>query len=157
MNWIRKIFSYMLKFGKQIQKKKIDYVQITTDWNAHPVSPEIEIAINGADLQMTLFVNSYVFNNFEEGDKAIVAFRNCAEYSLNTCNDEGYFYGQYRTNPSELPWGEFYEIKNGLSRIFPQPVVELAKDRSNKRHFIFFFKDETFECLAEDYKIDFIS
>ena len=104
---------------------------------------------------MTIFLNYYVFDNFKEGDKAKIIFQNCSKYSLNTCNDEGYYYGQYRTNPNELPWGEFYEIKDGLNREFPEPITELSNDNNDKRHFIFFFKDETFECLADNYKIEY--
>lgn len=155
MNWLKKILSNKNEVNDQNQPRKVDYVQITKDWNAHSVSPEIELQPINSNLLMTLFLNAYVFEGFEEGDKANILFKNCSKYSLNICNDEGYYYGQYRTYPSELPWGEFYEIRSGLDREFPEPIINLTTDNSNKRHFIFFFKDETFECLADDYKIDF--
>ena len=91
----------------------------------------------------------------KKGDKVKIRFINCSLYSLNTCNDEGYYYGQYRTNPNELPWGEFYEIKSGLDRNMPNPIVKIADDNSDKKHFIFFFKDETFECIASEYELVF--
>ena len=69
--------------------------------------------------------------------------------------DEGYFYGQYRTNHNELPWGEFYEIKSGLDKELPNPIEKIQTSNSDRKHFIFFFKDETFECLASDYYLDF--
>ena len=128
--------------------RKIDFVQINTGWNAHSVSPEIELSVEGIDLVMDVFLNHFVFDNIKEGDKARIRFKNCVEYSLNTCNDEGYFYGQYRTNPNELPWGEFYEIKSGLDKNFPNPITKIQNDSKDRRHYIFFFKDETFECLA---------
>lgn len=155
MNWLQKIFGDQKKVINQDKMAQIDYVQITTDWNAHPVSPEIQLQIKGSNLLMSIFVNACVFEGFKDGDKANVLFRNCSKYSLNRCNDEGYYYRQYRTNQSELPWGEFYEIKAGLNRDFPEPVVQLKVDTSNKRHFIFFFKDEIFECLTDDYEIEF--
>jgi len=133
----------------------IDFVKISDKWNADPVSPEIDLKINGQDIVMEFFLNYFAFDNYSEGDKAKITFKNCSKYSLNTCNDEGYYYGQYRINYNELPWGEFYEIKGGLNRNFPKPVVEVSNDLKNKRHFLFFFKDETFECLADDYKIEF--
>src|SRR5688500_12817148 len=135
--------------------KRVDYIQITTDWNADPVSPEIKLNIDGSDLVMDIYLNHYVFDKYRNGDKVKIRFKSCAEYSLNTCNDEGYYYGQYRTNPNELPWGEFYEIKSGLDRNMPNPIVKILSRDSAAKHFIFFFKDETFECLAFGYELDF--
>jgi hypothetical protein len=157
LSWINKIFGTKknTEVVENIPTRKIDYIQITTEWNADPVSPEIELNVDGTDLIMDIFLNHYVFDNFKKGDKAKIRFKNCAKYSLNTCNDEGYYYGQYRTNPNELPWGEFYEIKSGLDRNMPNPIVHITKDSSGKKHFIFFFKDETFECLALEYELKF--
>lgn len=30
---------------------------------------------------------------------------------MNTCNENGFYYGQYRIKFTELKWGKFYEIK----------------------------------------------
>ncbi len=153
MNWINRIFNNKQEVNEQNHTTKIDYVQITIDWNADPVSPDVKLSVDGSDLLLTIFLNYYAFDNFKEGDKVKIIFQNCSEYSFNTCNDEGYYYSQYRTNPNELPWGEFYEIKSGLNRNFPKPITKLTSDSTSNRHFIFFFKDETFECLAENYKL----
>jgi hypothetical protein len=141
-------------FGESV-KPKIEYNKLTKNWNADPVLPEIELEIDRNDLIMCIRLNHYVFDNYKKGDKVKIRFINCSLYSLNTCNDEGYYYGQYRTNPNELPWGEFYEIKSGLDRNMPNPIVKIADDNSDKKHFIFFFKDETFECIASEYELEF--
>lgn len=140
---------------EEIPTRKIDYIQITKDWNADPVSPEIELNVDGIDLIMDIYLNHFQFDKHQEGDKVKIRFKNCAEYSLNTCNDEGFYYGQYRIKPTELEWGEFYEIKSGLDRKLPNPIKKIQNDNSDRKHFIFFFKDETFECLASDYYLDF--
>lgn len=137
-------------------KRKVDYFQITSDWNAEPVTPEVQLEINGDNLNMEIFVNHLVFDDFEEGDKAKIIFKNCSIYTLNHCNDERYYYGQYRTNSNELPWGEFYEIKSGLERKFPEPITIINKEQEGKRHYVFFFKDETFECLADDFVLELL-
>lgn len=159
MSWISKIFGTKKtsKKVKKISDWRIDSLQITTDWNADPVSPEIELKIDGIDLIMEIYLNHYQFNQFNEGDKVKIRFKDCAKYSLNTCNDEGYNYGQYRIKPTELVWGEFYEIKNGLDRNMPHPVVKIQNDNQERKHFLFFFKDETFECLASDFELLFIN
>jgi hypothetical protein len=156
LKWLTNIFKRNKSSNKPILDEAIDYFKITTDWNADPVSPEIELNVIGNDLTMVIFVNHLVFDDFEEGDKAKIVFKDCSIYSLNQCNDEGYYYGQYRTNPNNLPWGEFYEIKSGLDRKFPKPVTRIKEDFEGKRHFIFFFKDETFECLSSDFKLELI-
>ncbi|EPR71293.1 hypothetical protein [Cyclobacterium qasimii] len=151
MKWLTNIFR-----SKKQSERKIDYFQITSDWNADPVSPEVQLEINGDHLIMEILVNHLVFDDFEEGDKAKIIFQYCSIYSLNHCNDEGYYYGQYRTNPNELPWGEFYEIKRGLDRKFPDPITIVNKETEGKRHYVFFFKDETFECLADDFALELL-
>jgi hypothetical protein len=157
LSWLNEIFGTKknTKTFEKIPAQKIDYVQITTDWNADPVSPEIDLKVNGIDLIMDIYLNNYRFDQYKEGDKVKIRFKNCAEYSLNTCNDEGFYYGQYRIKPTELEWGEFYEIKKGLDRNLPNPIVQITNDNSDKKHFIFFFKDETFECLASEYDLEF--
>lgn len=120
MSWINKLFE-IINVGK-ISNQKIDYTLITKDWNADPVLPEIELKVDGIDLIMDIYLNHFQFDQFKEGDKVKIRFKNCAEYSLNACNDEGYYYGQYRIKPKELQWGEFYEIKSGFDRNLPNPL-----------------------------------
>jgi len=153
LSWINKIFG--TKKAEEIPNRKIDYIKITKDWNADPVSPEVQLKVDGIDLIMDIYLNHFQFDKYQEGDKVKIRFKNCAEYSLDTCNDEGFYYGQYRIKPTELEWGEFYEIKNGLVRKLPEPINIIQNDNLDRKHFIFFFKDETFECLASDYYLDF--
>lgn len=157
MSWINKILGRTKNTGtvEKITARKIDCILITKDWNADPVSPEIKLKVEGIDLIMDIYLNHYQFDRYQEGDKVKIRFKNCAEYSLNTCNDEGFYYGQYRIKPTEIEWGEFYEIKSGLDRDLPNPVEKIQSSNSDRKHFIFFFKDEIFECLASDYYLDF--
>lgn len=138
MSWINKIFG--TKKAEKIPTRKIDCFQITKDWNADPVSPKIKLKVEGIDLIMDIYLNHFQFDKYQEGDKVKIRFKNCAEYSLNTCNDEGFYYGQYRIKPKELEWGEFYEIKSGLDRKLPNPLKTIQNDNSDRKHFIFFLK-----------------
>lgn len=156
MNWIDKIFK-----GKKLNEnpeplpvKKIDFIQITTDWNADPNSPEPIIWIEDENLIVDFFLNHFVYDQFQEGDRARIIFSKCSKYSFNHCNDEGYYSGQYRTNPNELPWGEFHEIKHGLDNNFPEPIVKLTEATDYTKHYIFFFRDHTLEVNAYDYKFN---
>lgn len=153
LSWLDKFFG--IKKVEKIPTRQVEYIQITKGWNAHPVSPEIQLKIDGIDLIVDIYLNYFKFNKYQKGDKVKILFKNCTEYSLNNCNDEGYYYGQYRTNPNELPWGEFYEIKSGLDRKLPTPIKKIQNNNLDKKHFIFFFKDQTFECFASEYYLDF--
>lgn len=153
VNWIIKIFKK--KNEEKIPDSSGDFIKISADWNADPVSPEVDLQVEGNDLVMDTFLNYFAFSEFNEGDKIKIRFKNCSEYSLNTCNDEGYYYGQYRIKQNELPWGEFYELKSGADRNLPEPIIKIQEDSQDKRHYIFFFKDETFECLASEFELFF--
>jgi len=71
-------------------------------------------------------------------------------------NDEGYYREQYRYKYSELPWGEYYELKTNWETDFPEKaeVLNSNTSRINLKHYIFFFKDNIFECVAENYSFE---
>jgi hypothetical protein len=46
----------------------IDVVKISDNWNADPVSPEIELKVMGQNLEMVIFLNYFAFDNYSEGD-----------------------------------------------------------------------------------------
>jgi len=57
-----------------------------------------------------------------------------------------------------LPWGEFYELTDShWNKDFPDDKIILndSIDKKGLRHFIFFFKDETFECIATDFSFSY--
>lgn len=134
------------------------YTQITIDWNADPNDPQVHLSVDSTSVTMTFYLNTFQFENFKEGDKAQVTFHNCHKYSFNSMNDEGYYMGQYRYNYKELPWGEFYKLDTNWRNDFPalHTVLNNNADPTKQNHYIFFFKDNTFECVAENFTIEFI-
>jgi hypothetical protein len=58
-----------------------------------------------------------------------------------------------------LPWGEFYRIETDWTKDFPlkYEVLYSRIDEQKLNHYILFFKDNTFECVAEDYSLEFIT
>lgn len=134
----------------------MEYEKLNREWNADPNSPEPIVWVREGNLIVDFFLNHFVFDQFQEGDRARLTFKNCAKYSLNFCNDEGYYRGQYRTNQNELPWGEFYKITKGLDQNFPEPIGKIRESKPSDRHYIFFFRDHTLELLADNYELDFL-
>ena len=136
------------------------YYKINTDWNADPNSPELRVSVEGIQIKLEFFLNYFQFENFHEGDKAIVRFYNCHKYSLNSMNDEGYYLRQYRYTNDDLPWGEFYKIQTNCESDFPEKqfnVLTWVINSELLNHYIFFFRDNCFECVAEGYDVEFIS
>ena len=133
------------------------YTQITTDWNADPNDPQVQLSVGSLSVSLEFSLNNLQFDNFKIGDKAKLTFLNCHKFSFNNMNDEGYYMGQYRYKYNELPWGEFYKLETNWKTDFPRRHTVLNEDINIDKlhHYIFFFKDNTFECVAEKYELSF--
>lgn len=134
----------------------MEYEKLNTDWNADPNSPEPISWVREGNLVVDFFLNHFDYDQFQEGDRARLTFKNCSRYSLNFCNDESYYRGQDRTNPNNLPWGEFYKITKGLEQNFPEPIEKIKNPGLSDHHYILFFKDHTLELLAGNYELNFL-
>lgn len=132
----------------------MNYVKLNENWGAEPNAPEVELRIEGNTIFLEFFLNDEDF----EDDKGILKFENCHKYSFNSMNDEGYYLGQYRYKYTDLPWGEFYKIETNWESDFPVSSIELNQllNKDNLSHFIFFFRDNTFECVAENYEFSIL-
>ena len=135
----------------------MDYQLFSKEWNADPNAPEVSVSVEGNLVTLEFYLNYFLFANFRQGDKAIVRFNECHKYSFNTMNDEGYFMGQYRYTNDQLPWGEVYQLFTNWKLDFPKKHYILKVDICPERqhHYIFFFKDNCFECVAENHVVEF--
>jgi len=77
------------------------------------------------------------------------------QYRLGPTNDEGWYLGQCRYSGSAPSWGEFYEL-NGDDPLLDRPSdwIKTNSSPSSNRHFLFYFRDGTFECIAADWSYD---
>lgn len=133
----------------------MNYIKLNNNWGAEPNVPEVQLKIEGNTIFLEFFLN---YEHTEEDDKGVLKFRNCHKYSFNSMNDEGYYLGQYRYKYTELPWGEFYKIETNWESDFPESSIELKEllNKDSLSHFIFFFRDNTFECVAENYEFSIL-
>jgi hypothetical protein len=134
------------------------FTQLNKDWNAGPNAPEPSLMVNERSIILEFYLNHFIFEQFKEDDKGRLTFNNCHKYSFNTMNDEGYYKGQYRYKYTELPWGEFYQLETNWQNDFPQDSIMLIShiDKQNLKHFIFFMRDNTLECIAENYEFQLL-
>ncbi len=126
------------------------FEQINKGWNAEPNAPEPRIEVTGNDLLLTFFVNAFQFEEFEEEELGILRFVDCERYRLGSTNDEGWYRGQCRFSKLAPSWGEFYLVSGDNALLnAPTDWKILKPDSGTGKHFLFYFRDETFECVAK--------
>ena len=110
---------------------------------------------DGRDVVLTFLANSFAFPRFSYGQRLGIRFRRARRYRFGATNDEGSYLGQCRFSGEAPAWGEFYEIAGDpkLDGI-PDDWHVIREERIPGRHFLFYLRDETFECEAEDWVLE---
>ncbi len=136
---------------------EITFEQLNIGWNAEPNAPELQIKVVGTDVVIEFYLDAYLYTQFREGDKARIVFHDCFQYRNGDPNDEGFYsYGQSRFKKYGVKWGEFYRVQNSKwEKEFPDPVM-VSETKAERNHYLFYFRDETFECIAASYTMEII-
>ena len=135
------------------------YIKLNKNWNAQPNVPQPHVTTTDEGIDLTFFLNPLPFQHIDEDDKGTLKFLDVYAYRLGATGEEGYNRGEFRYKNAQLPWGEFYELLgSNWKNDFPddKQVINEQANKSKLRHFIFFLKEETFECLAIDYQYAFV-
>jgi len=132
--------------------------QLNHGWNAEPNAPEPKVEVQAGDVVVTFLLNPFQFPQFSPDDLGRIRFLSCLRYRLGATNDEGWYRGQCRFSNLAPRWGEFYEVKGDL-RLgeCPDDWVKVSQAAGHARHFLFYFRDETFECDAEDWRFEILT
>ena len=128
-------------------------------WNAEPNMPNPCIEIIGADIKLSFLLNAFQYTQFSEGDIGIIRFHKCFQYRMGMPNDEGFhIYGQSRYKKYAVEWGHFYLVKDSDWEVnFPEAkIINSYISIENLRHYLFYFRDETFEVVAENYSFQVV-
>jgi O-acetyl-ADP-ribose deacetylase (regulator of RNase III) len=129
--------------------------QLNEGWNAEPNAPEPIVEVDGDEVVLSFLANAFQFKSYIEGQRLRLRFPNARRYRLGATNDEGWYRGQCRFSDAAPAWGEFYEVSGDL-RLDRDPgdwrAVGIA--RPPGRHFLFYLRDETFECEADAWALD---
>jgi hypothetical protein len=129
---------------------KPNFLKLNIEWSAEPNAPDPHIDIAGDDIILSFYVNPFQFKEFEEDELGLLRFVNCTRY-LGPTNDEGWYRGQCRFSHIAPEWGEFYQVV-GDANSTEGPTdwsTMSSRNKGERRHFLFYFRDHTFECLAE--------
>ena len=133
----------------------LSFRKLNGEWNAEPNAPYPRVAVSGHDVLLRFLLNPFQFTSFAEDDEGVLRFVNCARYRLGATNDEGWYRGQCRYSKSAPGWGEFYEIVGPDPHLMDPIDWKIAGGVSTSaRHFLFYFRDETFECIAADWTFE---
>jgi hypothetical protein len=134
---------------------KTTFVKLNDDWNAEPNAPDPKIEIVGSDILLSFYVNPFQFPRFEEEDIGVIRFKNFVRYRLGPENDEGWYRGQCRFSKLAPAWGEFYEVSGDLKLSeCPSDWITVLSDTKGTRHFLFYFRDNMFECDAQEWQFE---
>ena len=79
------------------------------------------------------------------------------QHRFGTVNDEGWDLGQSRFRGIDHEWGEFYQVDGDL-RLDSVPGEWRTRepDTGDRLHFLFYFRDEDFECDARGWHLNVI-
>jgi hypothetical protein len=129
-----------------------DFKKLNEGWDANPGAPEPCVQFDESGLTLTFSLNAQLNPQFRDYDRGELFFSNCWRYRLGYPNDEGWYKGHCRFRCLAPEWGDFYEVSGDLLDGGPPDWVLLKTEHSeSSRHFVFYFKDETFECDADNW------
>lgn len=135
----------------------MEFIKQNIGWDAEPNAPmpKIEIDKNTYNLTLSFYLNAFIHDDVDEEDIGILEFSNCHKYRLGATNDEGFYRGQCRFSKSGIIWGDFYKmVDTDWRNDFPKDEVVIdnyLKDNQDLHHYLFYFRDNTFECIAASY------
>ena len=127
-----------------------NFKQLNDGWNAEPNAPHVELMVSGTTLTLAFFANPYLYPEFADGQMIRLQFNDVWRYAVGCVNDEGWFRGQCRFSKLAPSWGEFYDVSGDLrlDEFDAEWHVLTDKPAHNLRHYLFYFRDENFECDA---------
>ena len=132
--------------------------RLNTSWDAEPNAPEPRIERRGNDVVLTVVPNRFIHDVPENCAAWRLRFAGATHYRMVPVNDEGWWGGQCRFSELAPEYGAFYEIGGDtLDALEPEPWAETGNgegDGAGLRHFLWYLRDETFECKARDWRLE---
>lgn len=128
--------------------------KLNKNWSAEPSFPLETITRTDDGIEVNFELNSLPYEYIEEGEKGKIEFYEVYAYRKAAPNLEEISKRKIPLKVDQIPFGDFYELLDSKWKTdFPSDkiIVDETKKTSKLRHFLFFLKDTTFECLASDY------
>lgn len=130
------------------------FKHLNGDWNAEPNAPAEQVTVAGSTVRLTFFLNPWAYRA-EEDEKGILIFEQCSIWRLGSTDDDGWYARRCRYSKAAPAWGEFYELcGEDDQRLKPTDWREIVPLTPEKRHFLFYLRDSTFECFAAEWRLE---
>ena len=130
------------------------WTKLNTTFDAEPNAPDPRVSVQGDVVRVRFFLNPFIWDDVQDDDEAELTFESVTKYRLGSTNDEGFYRGQSRFSKTGIAWGNFYELsESGWQNSFPGDGVVVSEPNTTAlKHYLFYFRDETFECIAHRYE-----
>jgi hypothetical protein len=129
---------------------RTDFTKLNDGWNAEGGAPEPEVHRAESGLSLTFFLRPD--GKIRDYDRGELFFPNSWRYRLGPPDDEGWERGQCRFRCLAPQWGDFYEVTGEILADRLDDWIPIGPPHECSHHFLFYFKDETFECDAESWR-----
>lgn len=130
-----------------------NFTRLNRGWNAEPNAPSPHVEVVGDTVTLRFVLNHMIYKQCAADDLGFLIFDHAGRWRLGPTNDEGWLRNQCRYSGLAPAWGEFYEIEGPAElRDAASDWRRIAPDQTSMRHFLFYLRDETFECVARDWR-----
>lgn len=146
----------------------IIFKKINKLYESDPNIAKPKIEVSGSKVSLFFPLNYFVFN-FKEGEYGKIIFHDCLMFRVGDPNDEGLLMLSQQEVINDSVWSlenfpeievnSFFEIENSdwssilKHKGFINSDVNIESiDRSKYKHFVFFMKDGTFECVCSNFE-----
>jgi len=130
------------------------FTKLNSGWNAEPNAPDPKVRVDGNTVILEFLANPFQFPEFADGQLLRLRFSGASRYRLGETNDEGWYRGQCRFSGIAPAWGELYEVAGDLKLDRVSDWIHVPGAPSGGRHFLFYLRDETFECTANSWQLE---
>jgi hypothetical protein len=133
--------------------EKLDFIRQNQGWNAEPNAPDARVRGDKSFVELSFVLNHQAYDAQEE-EIGFLTFDDVSAWRLGPTNDEGWSMGQCRYSGIAPNWGEFYEISgDDPSAWLPNDWRHNPPFGTGNRHFLFYLRDNTFECFAREWSL----
>lgn len=129
-------------------------IQLNKNWKSDSNAPKENIIQNENGIEVEFLLDSFNYEHIDQGEKGKIEFYEVYAYRNVSSIAEEISKRKIPIKVDQIPLGDLYELLDSKWKTdFPEDkiIVDESKKTSKLRHFLFFLKDTTIECLASDY------
>ena len=137
------------------KEENIWFEKLNIGWDADCGAPVDKCTVDGKNVILEFYISS---SNFDT--KARITFYNCKFFTKGWPDDENshtYIKNKFNKEMEEVAPYDFYLIHNCKMNEEDESTIKIVNDSNEKMNYYFFlFHDDTFQCMASTYEIEFI-